>query len=153
MIKAGILKLDGQSSQHEAIERTFGWLNRYRRRSKNYELSVESSEAMVQIAMIRLMLRRLERKRLDQQRKLRRQQERAALQKGYALLALTFLDELLDKRNGPGLSLLAASRLALLASFTIAIHSASANRSFIFCFAIRSRKSSLYIIVNNPFTL
>jgi putative transposase len=41
------------------VERTFGWLNRYRRLAKNYERKTESSEAMVQIAMIRLMLRRL----------------------------------------------------------------------------------------------
>lgn len=41
------------------VERTFGWLNRYRGLAKNYERQTESSEAMVQIAMIRLMLRRL----------------------------------------------------------------------------------------------
>ena len=69
------------------VERTFGWLNRYRRLSKDYERLPESSEAMVQLAMIRLMLRRLERQRLTQERQLRRQQERAALKSGYALLA------------------------------------------------------------------
>jgi transposase len=41
------------------VERTFGWLNRYRRLAKDYERTIESSEAFVKIAMIRLMLRRL----------------------------------------------------------------------------------------------
>ena len=41
------------------VERTFAWLSQYRRLSKDYEGSVSSSEAMIQIAMIRLMLRRL----------------------------------------------------------------------------------------------
>lgn len=41
------------------VERTFGWLNRYRRLSKDYELHTESSEAMIYGSMIRLMTRRL----------------------------------------------------------------------------------------------
>lgn len=41
------------------VERTFGWLNRYRRLAKDYERTPESSETMVQIAMIRVMLTRL----------------------------------------------------------------------------------------------
>jgi len=40
-------------------ERTFGWLGRYRRLSKDYEGVPETSEAMVYIAMIHLMVRRL----------------------------------------------------------------------------------------------
>lgn len=41
------------------VERTFGWLNRYRRLSKDYERTVESSEAFIKVAMIHLMARRL----------------------------------------------------------------------------------------------
>ena len=41
------------------VERTFGWLGRYRRLSKDYELLSEVSESMVYAAMVRLMLRRL----------------------------------------------------------------------------------------------
>jgi putative transposase len=42
------------------VERTFGWLGRYRRLSKDYEKLTETSEAMIQMAMIHIMLRRLE---------------------------------------------------------------------------------------------
>jgi len=41
------------------VERTFGWLNRYRRLSKDYEMHVENSEAMIYGSLIRLMIRRL----------------------------------------------------------------------------------------------
>lgn len=41
------------------VERTFGWLGRYRLLSKEYETTIESSEADIQIAMINLMSRRL----------------------------------------------------------------------------------------------
>ena len=41
------------------VERTFGWLGRCRRLSKDYEWQIPSSEAMVHIAMISLMLHRL----------------------------------------------------------------------------------------------
>lgn len=40
------------------VERTFGWLGRYRRLSKDYEQSVASSLAWVRIALIRLLLQR-----------------------------------------------------------------------------------------------
>ena len=43
------------------VERTFGWVGRYRRMSKDYEYLVESSEAMTYLTMIRLMLKRLAR--------------------------------------------------------------------------------------------
>jgi putative transposase len=45
--------------QRWVVERTFGWLNRYRLLSKEYEATLESSTADIQIAMTGLMLRRL----------------------------------------------------------------------------------------------
>ena len=41
------------------IERTHAWHGRYRRNSKDYERSIESSTAMIQISHIHLMLNRL----------------------------------------------------------------------------------------------
>ena len=38
------------------VERTFGWLGRYRRLSKDYEELVEVNEIFVSVAMIHLML-------------------------------------------------------------------------------------------------
>jgi putative transposase len=41
------------------VERTFGWLGRYRRLSKDYEGLTESSQAFIYAAMIHIMIRRL----------------------------------------------------------------------------------------------
>lgn len=41
------------------VERTFAWLNQYRRLSKDYEYWMRSADAMIYAASIRLMLRRL----------------------------------------------------------------------------------------------
>lgn len=41
------------------VERTFGWLNRFRRLSKDYELYTEVSEAMIYGSLIRLLVKRL----------------------------------------------------------------------------------------------
>jgi len=57
------------SDQHEfvvlhkrwIVERTFAWLGRYRRLSKDYELLPETSVAMIRLAMIHLMVRRIAR--------------------------------------------------------------------------------------------
>ena len=41
------------------VERTFGWLSKFRRLSKDYEFRTENSETMILIAATRLMLARL----------------------------------------------------------------------------------------------
>jgi len=41
------------------VERTFAWVGRYRRMSKDYEYLTQSSGAMMHLVMTRLMLRRL----------------------------------------------------------------------------------------------
>lgn len=40
------------------VERTFGWLGRYRRHSKDYEAKPESSLAWIHIAFVRLLIQR-----------------------------------------------------------------------------------------------
>ena len=41
------------------VERTFGWLSKFRRLAKDYEFRTENSETMILIAASRLMLARL----------------------------------------------------------------------------------------------
>ena len=41
------------------VERSLGWLNRFRRLSKDYEQVPQVSESFVYVSMIQLMLRRL----------------------------------------------------------------------------------------------
>ena len=43
------------------VERTFGWLGRYRRLSKDDEYLTDTSETMIRVVMIQVMLRRLTR--------------------------------------------------------------------------------------------
>jgi putative transposase len=43
------------------VERTFAWLSRYRRLSKDYEYLTQTSETMIRVAMIHVMVRRLAR--------------------------------------------------------------------------------------------
>jgi putative transposase len=45
--------------RRRVVERTFAWLGRYRRNSRDYEWSTESSEAMLRVGSIRRMLRLL----------------------------------------------------------------------------------------------
>ena len=45
------------------VERTFAWLGKCRRLSKDYEQLLSSSTAMIRLAMIRLMAKRLARAR------------------------------------------------------------------------------------------
>lgn len=41
------------------VERTFSWLGRYHRLSKDYQSDLRSSEAIIHLAMINLMVHRL----------------------------------------------------------------------------------------------
>ena len=41
------------------VERTFGWLTRWRRLNRNYEHTLDSARAVVQVALIGIMTRRL----------------------------------------------------------------------------------------------
>jgi hypothetical protein len=45
--------------QYPIVERSFAWLGRNRRLSKDYEYRVQTSETMVDLAAIRLMLNRI----------------------------------------------------------------------------------------------
>jgi len=59
-------KLDGQVGfqvlpKRWIVERTFAWLTRYRRLSRDYERLPATSEAFIYVAMIRLMTKRLAR--------------------------------------------------------------------------------------------
>ena len=47
------------------VERTFAWLGKCRRLSKDRERSVLSAEALIKLAMIHLMVNRLEPKNID----------------------------------------------------------------------------------------
>lgn len=51
----------GFEVQHRrwVVERTFGWLTRWRRLNRNYEHTLASSRAIVQVALIGIMTRRL----------------------------------------------------------------------------------------------
>lgn len=44
------------------VERTFAWLSRNRRMSKDYERKVQTSETLIEVAMIRLLIARLGRR-------------------------------------------------------------------------------------------
>ena len=48
--------------RHWVVERTFSWISRNRRMSKDYERKVQISETLIQVAIVRLLLVRLGRK-------------------------------------------------------------------------------------------
>jgi putative transposase len=59
-----VKKADGQSGfvvlpKRWIVERTFAWMGKYRRLSKDYEFQPESSEAMIRWAMVQRMTRLL----------------------------------------------------------------------------------------------
>jgi putative transposase len=56
------------------VERTFGWLNRWRRLSKDYEYLTDTSESTIRVVMIYLMVRRLapQKRRRNERRSRRR---------------------------------------------------------------------------------
>jgi putative transposase len=66
-IRLGVVKrLEGLTGCHVLpkrwlVERTFGWLNRDRRVSKDDEFLPQTRETMLRVAMIHLMIRRLAR--------------------------------------------------------------------------------------------
>jgi putative transposase len=66
--KLEIVKRDQKAEGFEVlpkrwiVERTFSWLIRNRRLSKDYERRAQTSETLIEVAMIRLVLRRLARK-------------------------------------------------------------------------------------------
>lgn len=47
------------------MERTFGWISRNRRMSKDYERKVQTSETLIEVAMIRLLEVRLARREAE----------------------------------------------------------------------------------------
>ncbi len=50
------------------VERTFGWFNRQRQLSKEYDVSPETTEQWLYLASIQVMVRRLTRQRPDKHR-------------------------------------------------------------------------------------
>src|SRR5262245_4156356 len=60
------------------VERTFGWLGRYRRLSKDYEHNPRSSETWIYLAMIHRMARAMLPNRQDKYRARRRSKRRKA---------------------------------------------------------------------------
>ena len=63
--------------QRWVVERTFAWLGRYRRHSRDYERLTRSSEAMIQISMIHRMAQRLEPGRQPQRFHYRKRRRKA----------------------------------------------------------------------------
>lgn len=60
VVKRNAVKRGWQLLPHRwIVERTFGWLGRYRRLSKDYEGRTDVSETMIRVVMIHLMVRRL----------------------------------------------------------------------------------------------
>lgn len=60
------------------VERTFAWLSRYRRLSKDYEKLTQTSAAMVQLSAIHHMVRRLKQKPQQQRFHYKRPRKKAA---------------------------------------------------------------------------
>jgi len=59
-----VRRVDDQKGLHVlprrwVVERTFGWMMRWRRLVRDYEQRIDVSEAMIQVAMGGLLLRRI----------------------------------------------------------------------------------------------
>ena len=59
-----VRKMEGQQGfqvlpRRWVVERTFGWMMRWRRLVRDYEQRIDVSEAMIQVAMGSLLLRRI----------------------------------------------------------------------------------------------
>ena len=59
--KAEKVTIPGYRARRWVVERTFAWIGRHRRMSKDYEYLTSSSENMIYLTMIRLLVRRLAR--------------------------------------------------------------------------------------------
>ena len=65
-------------AQRWVVERTFAWLGRYRRHSRDYERRARSSEAMLYLSMIHRMAQRLSPKPRPDRFRYRRRRKKAA---------------------------------------------------------------------------
>lgn len=59
-----VRRIEGQPGfdvlpRRRVVERTFGWMTRWRRLVRNYEASIDVSEAIIHVAMGGLLLRRI----------------------------------------------------------------------------------------------
>ncbi|WP_439497290.1 transposase [Bosea sp. (in: a-proteobacteria)] len=54
-----VRSIAGAANSHWVVERTFGWVTRWKRLVRDYEQRLDVSEAMIHVALGSLMLRRV----------------------------------------------------------------------------------------------